>query len=204
MCVSVCLSATKPVNPRSSAARIRIEGDMTRCMYNSTTILDWFKSTALNRGQTRVYKARSTACYYHMLPPEKNLSGLRSRRYGYVLPICQYSFCKNYFISRCLFRFFVMLNFCVWFVFLVFTFFIFFFFFNICVCHLLFLLTKRYHHQHQMPSTWNRCIAWVWLIYALAHWWPISTINPNDYLFYLFLLWHSIITSTWIHRVTVM
>jgi len=40
-----------------------------------------------------------------LLPPEKNLSGLRSSGHGYVLPIYQYSFCKNYFISRCLFHF---------------------------------------------------------------------------------------------------
>jgi len=33
-----------------------------------------------------------------ILPPEKNLSGLHSRGHGYVLPICQYSFCKNSFV----------------------------------------------------------------------------------------------------------
>jgi len=40
-----------------------------------------------------------------ILPPEKNLSGLHSRGHGYVLPICQYSFCKNSFVPWCLFHF---------------------------------------------------------------------------------------------------
>ena len=45
-------------------------------------------------------------CLSHTLPPEKNLSGLRSRGHGYVLPICQYSFfVKKIFIPRCLFYF---------------------------------------------------------------------------------------------------
>ena len=42
--------------------------------------------------------------------------------------------------SNCLFHFFVIVNFSVWFVFFVFFFLFRFLFFNICVCHLLFLL----------------------------------------------------------------
>ena len=49
-------------------------------------------------------------CPSHRLPPEKNLSGLRSRGHGYVLPICQYSFCRNSFILRCIFHIFVIVN----------------------------------------------------------------------------------------------
>ena len=59
--------------------------------------------------------------------------------------ICQYYFCKNSFIPRCVFHFSVIVNFSVWFVFLVF----FCSFFNTCVffCHSLLLLIKRYHHH---------------------------------------------------------
>jgi len=74
------------------------------------------------------------------------VSGLRSRRHGHVLPMCQYSFCKNSFIPRCLFHFLVIVNFSVWLVSWCLFFFVF-LFFNICVCHLLFLLIKRYRHH---------------------------------------------------------
>ena len=80
-------------------------------------------------------------CLSHILPPEKNLSGLRSRGHCYVLPICYcIIFCKNSFIPRCVFHFFVIESstsvcdsFLVFFSFLSFSF----VFFNICVCHLL-------------------------------------------------------------------
>jgi len=44
-------------------------------------------------------------CLSHILPPEKNLSGLCSRGHGYVFPICQYSFCKKLFYSPMLISF---------------------------------------------------------------------------------------------------
>jgi len=46
-----------------------------------------------------------TAVGERNIPPEKNVSGLRSRGHGYVLAICQCSFCKNSYIPRCLFHF---------------------------------------------------------------------------------------------------
>ena len=58
---------------------------------------------------SRVYKVQLPLS--HILPPEKNLRGLRSRGHGYVLPIiCQYSFCKNSCIPRCLFHFLYFFN----------------------------------------------------------------------------------------------
>jgi len=50
-------------------------------------------------------------CLSHILPPEKNLSGLRSRGHSYVFPIYQYRFCKNSIVLRRLFHFFVIVNF---------------------------------------------------------------------------------------------
>ena len=59
-------------------------------------------SEYLSLADSKLFKSIQSPshCLSHILPPEKNLSGLRSRGHGYVLPICQYSFCKNSFISR--------------------------------------------------------------------------------------------------------
>jgi len=59
-------------------------------------------SEYLSLADSKLFKSIQSPshCLSHTLPPEKNLSGLRSRGHGYALSICQYSFCKNSFISR--------------------------------------------------------------------------------------------------------
>ena len=59
-------------------------------------------SEYLSLADSKMFKSIQSPshCLSHTLPPEKNLSGLRSRGHGYALSICQYSFCKNSFISR--------------------------------------------------------------------------------------------------------
>ena len=64
-------------------------------------------SECISLADSKLFKSIQSPshCLSHILSSEKNLSGLRSRGHGYVLPICQYSFCKK-IISRCLFHFF--------------------------------------------------------------------------------------------------
>ena len=85
-------------------------------------------------------------CLSHILPPEKNLSGLRSRGHGYVRPICQYSFCRNSY-SQTIISFFcncqLLCMICVFGVFISF----FRCFQHFRLSFVVFLLIKRYHHQ---------------------------------------------------------
>ena len=65
-------------------------------------------SEYLSLADSKLFKSTQSPshCLSHILPPEKNLSGLRSRGHAYILPICQYSFfVKKNFIPRCLFYF---------------------------------------------------------------------------------------------------
>ena len=99
---------------------------------------------------SRLYKARPTACltYFHL------------RRTSVVcvlqdmitfLSVCQYSFCKNSFIPRCVFHFFVIESLTsvydsllmLFFFFLSFSFV---FFQHLRLSFVIFLLIKRYHN----------------------------------------------------------
>ena len=54
-------------------------------------------SEYLSLAYSKLFKSiqNPSNCLSHTLPSEKNLSGLRTRGHGYVLPICQYGFCKT-------------------------------------------------------------------------------------------------------------
>ena len=99
----------------------RIDWRPAICRYNASSWVEqsdcsvhsctWLRAPARlgsARQQCRCGERKSAANYsnkWHdkLLPPEKSLSGLRSRVHGYVL---QYSFfSKNFFIPRCLFHF---------------------------------------------------------------------------------------------------
>ena len=95
-------------------------------------------SEYLSLTDSKLFKSTQSPCHClsHILPPEKNLSGLRSRGHGYVLPIYQYSFCKKLFYSPDAYFIFVIVHFSVWFVY--WCLFLYFSFFKQLRCHLLF------------------------------------------------------------------
>ena len=55
---------------------------------------------------SRVYKARPTACLTHFHPRRTSVVCVLEDMVT-SFPLCQYSFCKNSFIPRCLFHFFL-------------------------------------------------------------------------------------------------
>ena len=123
-------------------------------------------SEYLSLADSKLFKSiqSSSHCLSHILPPEKNLSGLRSRGHAYVLPICQYSFfVKKIFIPRCLFYFFVIVNLSVWFVFWCFLSLFRFSFFSTVVFVICCFTNKEisspsydHHFSHDNPLLWKR------------------------------------------------